>query len=99
MTKEAVQPTFSQKNGKLLVDFWVTFGSILGCEIASKMDPLQNKEDFGPPGGPQGASRVMGGFWKPLGSIFEGSVGHLGCIFEVQQQQKKQKEAHQTKAQ
>ena len=58
MAKEAVQPTFSQKDA-FWVDFGAHFGSILGSKIASKMDPLQNKEDFGPPGGPQGASGVI----------------------------------------
>ena len=71
MAKEAAQPTFSQKKGKLLVDFGVHFGSILGSKIASKMDPLQNKEDFGPPGGPQGASGViLGQFWEAFGSLW-----------------------------
>ena len=68
MAKEAAQPTFSQKKGKLLVDFEVHFGSILGSKIALKMDPLQNNEDFGPPGGPKVFPGViLGQFWEAFG--------------------------------
>ena len=68
--KRLLNPLFHKK-GKLLVDFGVHFGSILGSKIASKMDPLQNKEDLGPPGGPQGASGViLGQFWEAFGVLW-----------------------------
>ena len=56
--KRLLNPLFHKK-GKLLVDFGVHFGSILGSKIASKIDPFQNNEDFwllwGSPGCFQGS--------------------------------------------
>ena len=56
--KRLLNPLFHKKC-KLLVDFGVHLDSILGSKIASKMDPLQNKEDFGPPGVPRVLPEVI----------------------------------------
>ena len=70
MAKEAVQPTFSQKD-EFWVDLGVHFGAILGAKIASKMVPFQNKEDFGPPGVPRVLPGVIFGlFWEAFGGLW-----------------------------
>ena len=79
--KRLLNPLFHKKC-KLLVDFGVHFGSILGSKIASKMDPLQNKEDFGSPGGPQGASGViLGQFWEAFGGLWAPFWGLCGSFW------------------
>ena len=101
--KEAAQPTFSQKRytfSRFWDPFWLHFG--VQNRLKNWSPPKQGGfwAPWGSPGCFQGSFWVNSGrLLEASGVYFEGSVGHFGGIFEVQQQQKKQKEAHQTKAQ
>ena len=85
--------------------FWSLLGSILGqfwgAKLPPKWIPSKTRRILGllrSPGCFQG-SFDSGRHLEASGDHFESSEGHFGTILRVQQQQKKQKEVHQTKAQ
>ena len=84
MAKEAVQPTFSQKD-----EFWVDWGAILDrfCDPKSpqKSIPCKTRRALGVLGSPgcfQGSCCANSGrLLEASGDHFDGSVGHFGIIW------------------
>ena len=102
MAKEAVQPTFSQKN-KFLVDLGVHFG----VQNRLKNGSLPKQGGFWVSWSPQGASRghfwfILGGFWRPLASILRALrviLGRFSSISSNKRSKTKQIEQKRNKQQ